>query len=468
MDILQSRALVKKIMQSLQANEVFEASSALDRLLAGGYKNFNRLNKIAGDFLRSYSKHGVAATIKTLEYVFANSTGDAYSDAAYILGVLYYQNYQFEKADEYFSAPCFDKSPKPLSYRLYSAIAQNKLEQAEQLIETGKTLWENNPDQVYGKVSILSIERKYEFIRSCYIEYLKQAPDLACSNYLFALYLSDWEGNYQQARIQLEKALNLLKTDRYKNHYGYYLPTENLFDDLRKKYLDTLKNLHEVEKISALLSTSEYEDLQLIWEVDQLWEQKEWSQCIHLLSGLYETSAGRQDKRYYAYLLGETYLFSDQLDQAKDAYLEAIEIGEAIWMPEIDEFVNVFLCQPLDHARIDSTYLDKALELDRIVTIKTLITKLIALGSYNAAIFYSQNYRQELEDTLFLNNYLGKAYMELNEDELAIKYFDMAVEVLPTHVWAMEMLYLLYQRNGHHLKAKEITDRLIKIRESEI
>lgn len=416
------------------------AEGSLAELLSSGYKNFGRLLELATKFLLSYSKIGMESNIRILNYIFDNSMGKVYYEAAFLLGVYHYRNCKFPEADNYFNVPGIEESQNPKSYRIHSSIHQRKFDLAEGLIREGLSYWKHNPDAVQGRATIRYDSGDYMGCKTCYLDYVTLAPDLTASHFLLGRYYKNIEQNFDLAKKTFEHALQVIRRDKLLKYCQYYLPTEHIEFDLKGDYLEVLKELGENETMSSLLSSSGYKDYRLAWQLVQYWEEKEWKKCDQLLQKLYKTTSKQLERRYYSFMRGETFFRAGDFNSAKSAYLESLHIGESVWMPDFDEYVSIFLCQDLDSPTLDMSFLDIALGMDRVATISILVSKLSSLGMDEEVIKIGNLLDRKLDDPLFMLSYFSKANINLGRVDLAIAQLEQMIEMLPSHEPAKKLL----------------------------
>ena len=223
-----------------------------------------------------------------------------------------------------------------------------------------------------------------------------------------------------------------------------------------------LNKLGENKKVLSLVSRSGYKDYRLAWQIHKMWRENEWEQCDKLLMKLHKKTNKILEKRYFSFMRGETFFQSGEFDRAKNAYLESLHIGETVWMPDIDEYVSVFLCQDLLVPDIDTTYWDLAFGMDETETIRRLILKLVSVGKYEEIIKLCKAFDCVAYDGLFSYLYLASANIQLHKNHLAINQLEKLVSILPSHTGALKMLYELYRKEGLEIKADQVLGKMEK------
>ncbi len=98
-------------------------------------------------------------------------------------------------------------------------------------------------------------------------------------------------------------------------------------------------------------------------------------------------------------------------------------------MPDIDEYIGVYLCQELNSPDIDPTYLDIAIRFDKTEALRSLIDQLYSLSRYEEAIIACNTYRNDLNDQLVLMSYLAVSNMKLGKNLLALSQFEQVVDL---------------------------------------
>lgn len=446
----------------LKFGKIQKAIAVADQMMGEGEPNYEKLYGLRGVFLEAYNSDATAAAIRILEYLNTNASGEILEGATDILAILHNRSYQYEQADRLLAAEFMQKYQNIIARRIFIAIDQGKLEKGWALLEAGKALADYNPDIITAEAELFYFDGQWEKVRAVYQDYVNRYPKLVASHYLLGKYYYEVEDDYLLAKVSLEKAIELLRKDSYYPNYIRFLTTEYLLIDLQIKYVQVLRKLGEGNRVRKFLKRFSTRQLRQNLKYAQLYNSKEWEKAKILVK---KVSAGwREDLKWRNYLssLGEILVMQGEYGEAEECLLEAIAIGEAVWMPDIQEYMLIAICRnpQIDALPTGDDFLDRAYYWNPAKAYTELIDLLFRLERYSQVIQLCKEYAGVRNDLLVTLDYQAESYYALGQTDLAIENFSRLVDFQPRNFKVLGKLHILYQRAGNDRMAKEMLDRI--------
>lgn len=158
-----------------------------------------------------------------------------------------------------------------------------------------------------------------------------------------------------------------------------------------------------------------------------------------------------------AKLLSTQGLIKDAIDQ----YLNVLKISKR----EVEVFHNISaLYSNIKDYKNALKYIEQGLVINKenqgLLYLKVKV--ILQFGKYEETIENGLNYLTSFGESSSVNNSIGLAYKNLCKWEMAIKYFQSAIEINPSLIEAKKNLASCYQLTGNFKSSKEVYEKLIQ------